>query len=68
MILELDMNVPGGVIVEETSTDIFLVVCRLSCWREKASLCIANKLVNRDLLTRHQVVLFQHSDAISDGG
>ena len=65
MYLELFMNVPGGVVVEQTPSDILFACDRLAGGHEQATLCTAYKVVDSDLLTWDEMVILENSDSVT---
>jgi hypothetical protein len=57
--LKFDVDVPGGVIDEDATTGVFLVVGFFPIGVQSASVRLAVEMVDRDLLTRKHAILFK---------
>ena len=68
MILKLDVDVSGSMIVEKAPSSVHLVVDCLSGGCEQSTLSTANEVVDGDLLTWDEVVVLQHTSSITNNG
>jgi hypothetical protein len=66
--LELDMEVSGGVIDEDTPTRVHGVFMSLPTGREETTAIRTVKVIDRDTLTREEVIFFEHTSTITNRG
>ena len=68
VVLEFNMDVSRGMVVEKASSGVHFVFDRLSSGCKQSTFGAANEMVDRDLLTWDEVIVLQNASSVTDNG